>query len=143
MKNGAVDKQKETAVRLIVIGIILIIVAQLWNLVFPINKNLWTSSFTLQCGGISMLLMAVFYYIIDILGHKKWAFFFKVIGMNSILIYMAGGFIDWAYTTSAFFKWLGQLAGDPFNAVVMVFCYIAVQWAFLYVLYKNKIFLRV
>ena len=143
LKNGAVDKQKETAVRLIVIGIILIIVAQLWNLVFPINKNLWTSSFTLQCGGISMLLMAVFYYIIDILGHKKWAFFFKVIGMNSILIYMAGGFIDWAYTTSAFFKWLGQLVGDPFNAVVMVFCYIAVQWAFLYVLYKNKIFLRV
>jgi len=128
---------------LVVIGVLLIIVAQLWNLVFPINKNLWTSSFTLQCGGISMILMAVFYYIIDILGHKKWAFFFKVIGMNSILIYMAGGFIDWAYTTSALFIWLGQLVGDPYNAVVMVFCYIAVQWAFLYVLYKKKIFLRV
>jgi predicted acyltransferase len=143
LKNTAVDKKKETALRLLALGVIFIIVAQIWNLVFPINKNLWTSSFTLQCGGLSMILMAVFYYIIDILGYQKWAFFFKVIGMNSILIYMAGSFIDWPYTTSALFQWLGQLVGDPYNAVVLVFCYIAVQWAFLYVLYKKKIFLRV
>lgn len=143
LKNTAVDKKKETALRLLALGVIFVIFAQLWNLVFPINKNLWTSSFTIQCGGLSMILMAVFYYIIDVLGYKKWAFFFKVIGMNSILIYMAGSFIDWSYTTSALFQWLGQLVGDPYNAVVMVFCYIAVQWAFLYFLYKKKIFLRV
>jgi predicted acyltransferase len=143
LKNTAVDKKKETALRLLALGVIFVIFAQLWNLVFPINKNLWTSSFTIQCGGLSMILMAVFYYIIDVLGYKKWAFFFKVIGMNSILIYMAGSFIDWSYTTSALFQWLGQLVGDSYNAVVMVFCYIAVQWAFLYFLYKKKIFLRV
>jgi predicted acyltransferase len=143
LKNTAVDKKKETALRLLALGVIFVIFAQLWNLVFPINKNLWTSSFTIQCGGLSMILMAVFYYIIDVLGYKKWAFFFKVIGMNSILIYMAGSFIDWSYTTSALFQWLGQLVGDPYNAVLMVFCYIAVQWAFLYFLYKKKIFLRV
>lgn len=143
LKNTLIEKNKETAIRLVVIGIILIVVAQIWNLVFPINKNLWTSSFTLQCGGISMILMAGFYYVIDILGHKKWAFFFKVIGMNSILIYMSGAFIDWSYTTSSVFKWLGQIVGEPYNAVVLVFCYLAVQWAFLYILYKKKIFLRV
>ena len=87
------EKNKATAIRLVIIGILLLIVAQLWNLVFPINKNLWTSSFVLQCGGLSVILMAVFYYIIDILEYKKWAFFFKVIGMNSILIYMSGVFI--------------------------------------------------
>jgi len=143
LKNTSIEKKKETAVKIVVIGVILIILAQIWNLAFPINKNLWTSSFTLQCGGISMLLMALFYYIIDILGHKKWAFFFKVIGMNSILIYMSGSFINWSYTTTALFEWLGQLVGEPYNAVVMVFCYLAVQWAFLYVLYQKKIFLRV
>jgi predicted acyltransferase len=127
----------------VVIGVVLIIIAQLWNLVFPINKNLWTSSFTLQCGGISMILMAIFYYIIDILEYRKWAFFFKVIGMNSILIYMSGRFISWRYSTNALFEWLGQLTGEPYNVVVMVFCYLAVQWAFLYVLYKHKIFLKV
>ncbi|TLP79287.1 acyltransferase family protein [Maribacter sp. ACAM166] len=143
LKNTPVEKNKATAIRLMVIGILLIIVAQLWNLVFPINKNLWTSSFTLQCGGLSIILMAIFYYVIDILGHKKWAFFFKVIGMNSILIYMSVAFIDWSYTTLSVFKWLGQIVGEPYNVVVLGFCGLAVQWAFLYVLYKKKIFLRV
>ncbi|MCB0839444.1 MAG: DUF5009 domain-containing protein, partial [Bacteroidetes bacterium] len=143
IKNTPVEKNKETALKLVVIGIILIVIAQVWNLVFPINKNLWTSSFTLQCGGLSMILMAAFYYIIDILGYDKWAFFFKVIGMNSILIYMSGVFIDWSYTTKALFEWLGQIVGEPYNAVVLVFCFLAVQWGGLYFLYKKNVFLRV
>jgi len=143
IRNTPLEQKKKTAIRLVVIGMVLIVVAQIWNLVFPINKNLWSSSYVLQCGGISLLLMALFYYIIDILGYKKWAFFFKVIGMNSILIYMSGSFIDWSYTTSALFQWLGQIVGEPYNAVVLVFCYIAVQWAFLYFLYRKKVFLRV
>ncbi|MDH5474422.1 MAG: DUF5009 domain-containing protein [Cyclobacteriaceae bacterium] len=143
LKTTSLENQKKTAIKLVAIGVVLIVVAQIWNLVFPINKNLWTSSFTLQCGGISMLLMAGFYYVIDILGYQKWAFFFKVIGMNSILIYMSGSFINWSYTSTALFEWLGQLVGEPYNSVVMVFCFLAVQWAFLYFLYKKKIFLRV
>lgn len=143
LKNTPVEKNKKTAIRLVVIGIILIVGAQIWNLVFPINKNLWTSSFTLQCGGISMILLAGFYYVIDILGHKKWAFFFKVIGMNSILIYMSVKFINWSYTTSSLFQWLGQIVGEPYDAVVLVFCSLAVQWTFLYILYKKELFLRV
>ena len=143
LRRTQADKKKNTALRLLIIGIVLLLVAQLWNLVFPINKNLWTSSFTLQCGGISMILMAIFYYIIDILGYKKWAFFFKVIGMNSILIYMAGKFINWSYTTSAIFEWLGQIVGEPYHVVVLVICSILVQWGFLYFLYKKKFFLRV
>jgi predicted acyltransferase len=143
LKETTAEKMKATAIRLVIIGVGLLLIAQIWNLVFPFNKNLWTSSFVLQCGGISTLLMATFYYLIDILGYKKWAFFFKIIGMNAILIYMSKIFIDWSYTTNAFFEWLGQLVGDPYNAVVMVFCYIGVKWALLYILYRQKIFLRV
>ena len=124
-------------------GIAFLALAQLWNLDFPINKNLWTSSFVLQVGGISLLLLALFYYIIDVRGYQKWAFFFKVIGMNSILIYLSGRFIDWSYTTGGFFLWLGQLVGKPYNIVVLVFCYLAVKWVFLYFLYRKKVFLRV
>ncbi len=131
------------AFRLAVAGVIFIVLAQIWNLDFPINKNLWTSSFVLNVGGISLILLAFFYYIIDVLGYVKWAFFFRVIGMNSILIYMSGRFIDWEYTTNGFFKWLGQLAGDPFNAVVLAICFVAVKWAFLYFMYRKKVFLRV
>jgi predicted acyltransferase len=124
-------------------GIISLILGQIWNLDFPINKNLWTSSFVLHVGGFSLLLLSLFYYVIDVLGYKKWAFFFKVIGMNSILIYMSGIFINWKYTTDAFFGWIGELIGDPFNIVIMAVCYLFIKWLFLYVLYRKKVFLRV
>jgi predicted acyltransferase len=143
LKNTSIEKNKNSALRLVLIGIILVVLAQIWNLVFPINKNLWTSSFTLQCGGISMILMAIFYYVIDVLGYKKWAFFFKVIGMNSILIYMSVVFINWSNTTSSLFQWLGQIVGEPYDVVVLLFCSLAVQWIFLYFLYKKELFLRV
>jgi predicted acyltransferase len=135
--------QQQKALRLAVVGIIFIVLAQIWNLNFPINKNLWTSSFTLQTGGLSLLLMSLFYYVIDVLGYKKWAFFFKVIGMNSILIYISGKFIDWDYTNDSFFKWLFQLVGNPWGLVVTAVTFIFIKWLFLYFLYKKKIFLRV
>ncbi len=142
LKNSSVKPQTK-ALRLAILGIIFLGLAQLWNLDFPINKNLWTSSFVLNVGGYSLLLLSIFYYVIDVLGYQKWAFYFKVIGMNSILIYMSGRFINWEYTTNGFFQWLGQLIGNPYNAVVMAICFVMVKWAFLYFMYKKKVFLRV
>lgn len=142
LKNGGLTMQRKT-LYLLAGGVIALVLGQLWNLVFPINKNLWTSSFTLHAGGLSLILLAAFYYVIDVLEYKRWAFFFSVIGINSILIYMSGKFINWSYTNNAFFKWLGQLIGDPFNAVVLVITYLLIKWAFLYFLYKKRIFLRV
>lgn len=131
------------AIRILLSGAVLIVVSLIWDLVFPYNKNLWTSSFATLVGGISMMLLAVFYYIIDVRGFKKWSFFFIVIGMNSILIYMSGHFIDWKYTTKSIFEWLTQLAGEPANLLVYALCFIAVKWTFLYILYKKKVFLKV
>jgi predicted acyltransferase len=128
---------------LFVTGVIFLGLAQLWNLDFPINKNLWTSSFALNVGGLSLILLSIFYYIIDVLGYRKWAFFFRVIGMNSILIYISGHFIDWEYTTNGFFKWVGQWIGDPWNIVIMACLYVFTKWLFLYFMYKKKVFLRV
>jgi predicted acyltransferase len=128
---------------MLVAGIILLALAQLWNLVFPINKNLWTSSFVLQTGGCSILLLAFFYYIIDVLGYQKWAFFFKVIGMNSILIYMSGVFIDWSFTAKAILGWLAELSSEPYKIVVGILCILISKWIFLYFMYKKKLFLKV
>jgi predicted acyltransferase len=142
LKKSAVAPSKKV-LWMVVTGIVFIGLAHLWDLDFPINKNLWSSSFVLNVGGYSLVLLAIFYYIIDVLGYKKWAFFFKVIGMNSILIYMSGRFINWEYTTKGFFKWLGQWVGDPWNIVVMAICYVIIKWFFLYFMYRKKIFLRV
>lgn len=128
---------------LAIAGIISIALAMLWNLDFPYNKNLWSSSFVLLTGGLSLLLLSLFYYVIDVLGYKRWSFFFMVIGMNSILIYISPIFIDWAYTTNGLFKWLGQLVGEPYDKVILGFCALLVQWLFLYFLYKKKAFFRV
>ena len=142
LKNKDINGSKK-ALHLAVTGIIFVGLALIWNLDFPINKNLWTSSFVLHVGGISLLLLSLFYYIIDVLGYRSWSFFFRVIGMNSILIYMSGKFINWEYTTNGFFKWVGQLLGDPFGAVAMAICFVLIKWAFLYFMYKKKVFLRV
>ncbi len=142
LRNEQVTQNKK-ALYLAVAGIIFLILARIWNVDFPINKNLWSSSFVLHVGGLSLLLLSLFYYIIDVLEYKQWAFFFKVIGMNSILIYISGKFIDWEYTTNGFFKWLVQLTGHPFNIVAAAICFVLVKWLFLYFMYKKKVFLRV
>jgi len=135
--------QLQKTFRLTVVGIIFLVLAQVWNLDFPINKNLWTSSFVLNVGGLSLLLMALFYYVIDVLGYQKWAFFFKIIGMNSILIYISGRFIDWEYATKGFFNWLLYFFNDPYKLVVGAICFVFIKWLFLYFMYKKKVFLRV
>jgi len=142
LKNISFNENKKT-IYLIVGGIACLIFAQIWNLIFPINKNLWTSSFVWHTGGLSLILLGIFYYVIDVLGYQKWAFFFRVIGMNSILIYMSGVFIDWDYTNNGLFKWVGQLIGNPFNIVAMAILFVFTKWLFLYFMYKHKVFLRV
>ena len=143
LKNNSRISGAKKCLYMFITGIVFLGIAQLWNLDFPINKNLWTSSFVLNVGGYSLILLSIFYYIIDIKGYKKWAFFFRVIGMNSILIYLSGRFINWEYSTNAFFGWLGQLISNPWNDVVLAICFVLVKWAFLYFMYKKKVFLRV
>jgi predicted acyltransferase len=142
LKNAPLTPEQK-ALRLLILGIAFIVLGQLWNIVFPINKNIWTSSFVLYVGGLSLALLALFFYVIDVRGIKRWAFFFSVIGMNSILIYMSGQFIRWRYTTEAFFKWLIDLVGEPYNILVFAICLILIKWVFLYFLYRKNVFLRV
>ena len=142
LKNAPLSPEQKS-LRLLILGVAFIVLGQLWNIVFPINKNLWTSSFVLYVGGLSLMLLALFFYVIDVRGIKRWAFFFSVIGMNSILIYMSGQFIRWRYTTEAFFKWLIDLVGEPYNILVFAICLILIKWVFLYFLYRKNVFLRV
>ena len=128
---------------LVCAGILLILIGWVWNFVFPINKNLWTSSFACLVGGISMLLFALFYYIIDVKNCRRWTLFFRVIGMNSITIYLAQRFIDFEYTSKSIFGGLASVFPESFQPFVLAIAYIAVCWGFLYVLYRQKIFLKV
>jgi predicted acyltransferase len=70
-------------------GAACVAIGLLWSLVFPIIKLLWTSSFVLVGGGYGFLMLTLFYWVIDVRGWRRWAFFFTVIGMNSIAAYTA------------------------------------------------------
>jgi predicted acyltransferase len=142
LKSDALPMLKKVAY-LFVAAIICLILGKIWNVVFPINKNLWTSSFVLYAGGWSLVLLAVFYWIIDVKGWQRWAFVFTIIGVNSILIYLAQHFIDFAYTTNAVFGGLLQLFPEPTHEVLSVVAFITIEWCFLYFLYKKKVFLKV
>jgi len=131
------------ALRLAILGCIFVVIALVWDLDFPINKNLWSSSFVMLVGGLSLLLLSLFYFIIDVKGYQKWAFFFKVIGMNSIFIYLSDHFINWEFTTEALFKWLGQLSGPTYGMVVLTSMVVGIKWFILYIMYLKKMFLKV
>ncbi|MDZ7315453.1 MAG: DUF5009 domain-containing protein [candidate division KSB1 bacterium] len=123
-------------------GVGSLVIALIWNVVFPINKLIWTSSYVLYAGGWSLLLLALFYYIIDVRGKQKWAFPFVVIGMNSITIYLAQALFDFGIIVNIFLRGVMRYMGD-FRPVFWAICVFAVKWLFLYYLYKRKIFLRV
>jgi predicted acyltransferase len=113
-----------------------------WNLDFPINKNLWSSSFVLHCAGWSLLFLALFYLVIDVWRLRRWAFPFVVIGSNSILIYMAQRLVDFGYTAHFLTDGLLSSAG-VYQPLLWAIALVALKWLFLFLMYRKRIFLRV
>jgi len=134
--------QRRKALGLLVAGVACLGVGWVWSLAFPIIKNIWSSSFVLFAGGWSLLLLALFYWIIDIRGHKRWAFFFTVIGVNPITIYIVNRFFDFRLLGNIFIHGFVDYLGGwkPFITEVAA---VTVGWLFLYFLYRRKIFLKV
>ena len=124
-------------------GIVLVITGLLWDIIFPINKNLWTSSFVCLVGGLSVLLFALFYLVIDVWGYRKWAFFFTIIGLNSITIYMAQRIINFHDTSDFLMGGVINWFPESWSVFLNGVSYVAVCWLFLYFLYKQKIFLKI
>ena len=125
-------------------GLCLLGLGLLWDIVFPINKILWTSSFVLYAGGWSALLMAIFYLIIDVGGYRKWSAPFVWIGLNSILIYIAvHGFINFESTASFLLGGIIKEAPPIWQPFWLSVGVALVQLALLYFLYKKRWFLKV
>jgi predicted acyltransferase len=114
---------------------------------FPIIKNIWTSTFVLWAGGWSLLLLALFYAVIDILKLRAWSFFFVVIGMNAITIYMADRILNFPQLSRFFFegiaKFCAAIFGSPAHEVVLAAGALALAWLLVFHLYRQKLFLRV
>ena len=136
------SQQKKT-LYILLAGILFVFGGWLWNFLFPINKDMWTSSFVLFTGGLSLLLLAIFYFIIDVKGWKNWSMPFVWLGCNSILIYMAAhGVVNFMSTSEFVFGGLVQQVDARWHEALLWTGVAIIQFAALYFLYKRKLFLK-
>ena len=130
-------------VMMLIGGAILAVVAYVGNFFVPINKMLWSSTFVCAVGAYSLIMMAIFYYIVDVKGWQKWTLVFRVVGMNSITIYLAQRIISFSGINKFFFGGLAGLCSEAVGEVILDAGFVVVCWLFLYFLYKKKVFLKI
>jgi len=133
---------QEKAAGLAVAGIACTAVGYLWGFRFPVIKIIWTSSYVLFSGGLCLMLLALFYWIIDVKGYRKWAFFFVVIGVNPITIYFLQGFVGFDGIGEFFLGGLAQHAGFV-APLILPLGALAVSWLLLWFLYRHRIFFKI
>jgi predicted acyltransferase len=123
-------------------GTALIVIGRVLGNWYPIIKKAWTSTFDIYAAGWSFLLLALFYLVVDVWKVRKWAFFFRVIGLNSITIYLGSRMIDFEATSRFLFGGVARLSGEA-GALVLCAGVIALEWLLLYFLFKKSVFLKV
>ncbi|WP_034920405.1 acyltransferase family protein [Gillisia sp. CAL575] len=139
--------------KLAVSGIILLIIAKVWDLYFPIIKGIWTSSYVIYSIGWNLLIIAALILIIEIWKFKKWTYFFQVFGRNPLFIFVLSGLIamlmsiiwvdggslkPWIYN-NVFLSWLTKYNASLAFAV----SFMLLMWIIGYVLDKKKIYIKV
>lgn len=148
-----------TAIRMASFGILGLAAGEVWNLWFPINKNLWTSSFVVFAGGFSLVFLALLYWVTEIQQWRgAWTMPILVFGMNAIAGFVADSFVygpGYSWTIKgpngtavllhdAVQARLETLVANPANAALIftvasvLFC-----WVLLWLLWRKRVFLKV
>ena len=123
-------------------GVVGVISGLMLGQIVPVIKPLWSSSYIVLSAGWSLILLALFYLLVDVWKQRWLAFPFLPLGMNAITIYVAAHYIDFKFTSSFFFGGLTQFDAE-FGKVAITGGVLLVEWLLLYFLYRKKIFLRV
>jgi predicted acyltransferase len=109
----------------------------------PVNKKIWTSTFVLAAGSYSFFMLAIFYWIVDVRKWRSWTFFFRVIGMNSITIYIMMRFVGFYGMSKFFFSGIAGLGNAYWSSLVLYLGQILIEWFVLLYFYRKKTFLKV
>lgn len=130
--------------QLLLLGAGGLVAGWVWSLHFPIVKNRWTSTYVLWAGGWSFLLVALFYWVIDVKRIRGWATLIIVIGSNSLLAYLlASVFVaPFRSLSTVLFGGLKPLLGDYPWGIVSAVTTFGFAWALLAYLHRRRIFLR-
>ena len=141
---------------MLVAGGLLVPLGLAWGLVFPINKNLWTSSYVLFTAGTALLTLGTLYWLMDVRGLRgRWEAWMVAYGMNALAVFVASGMVTkamarirlggpdgtslygWVYET-LFRSWAGDLNGSLAFAVSYVMLWLAVAQ----VLHRKRIYIK-
>jgi predicted acyltransferase len=158
-------KTYEMLSNLFVAGLVLFFTGYCWDLVFPVNKKIWTSSYVLYTTGLAIMALGTMIYLIEFKENKgAWSKFFDVFGKNPLFIFVLSGFLP---RVSAMFRWVDHVSEDGKKVYTSFFpwfyehvckniaadlrlgsfmyalCMIAMYWAIVYVLDKKKIYVKV
>lgn len=140
------------------VGVLILCVAFIWNVQFPFNKKIWSSSFVLYTSGVALLFFGTIYWLVDAKGHKWWIKPFQVFGMNALFAYILSTIIakmmytinwidsagetvslkGWMYA-SFYTSWLPPKAASLAFALTNVLIVLAFCW----ILYRKKIYIKV
>jgi len=140
------------------IGILAVILGLIWDLCFPINKALWTSSFVLYAGGLATIGLALCYWLIDVQGYKKGTTPFVVYGINAITVFFLSGLIpriltmikvnmpdgttitsrEWMYE-SFFSPYFSPINASLAGAVTFILIWLGILW----LMFSRKIIIKI
>ncbi|MBX9780714.1 MAG: heparan-alpha-glucosaminide N-acetyltransferase domain-containing protein [Chitinophagaceae bacterium] len=158
-------KSYEMLANLLIAGLIMITTAYFWDMSFPINKKIWTSSYALYTSGLAILCLGVLIYIIEFKETKgAWSSFFDVFGKNPLFIFVLSGFLPrllalfrWEtgiapngskeYTSAL--PWFYHTICEPISndlrvgSFIYALCLIIFYWLIVYLLDKKKIYIKV
>jgi predicted acyltransferase len=143
----------ESVAKLMIAGALLVLAAFIWDMAFPINKKIWTSSFALLTIGLDLLILPILIYVIELYNRRKCTFFFVVFGRNPLFIYLLA---DVLLTTMAMIQvgdtnlqqWLytnvfGGFAGPVLASFLFAFFYMLLNWTVGYFLDRKRIYIKV
>lgn len=134
--------RKHIAIRLFFYGLIGIILGLALGELHPIVKKLWTSSFILFSSGICFVLMALFYWIVDVKAKHTWAFPLKVIGMNAITAYVLSHVFSFPEISNYILFGLEQYSGDYHDMILSIGGF-GILYLVLWYMYKKGTFVKV
>jgi len=151
---------------LFVAGCVLVFAGFCWDMVFPLNKKIWTSSYTIYTTGLALLILSMMIYLLDFKNTKgAWSRFFDVFGKNALFIFAMSALIPRSlglirisngFTDAGKPKYLSPLgwfyencckplfSSDPrIGSLIYALCFIAMMWFLAWVLDKKKIYIKV
>ena len=165
--TGAAIRDSRFTVRarlsgLLLAGTALVGAGLLWSLAFPLNKNLWTSSYVLFTAGCALLALGALHLFVDVLRWRSWALPLRVYGLNPITAYVGASAMayctilirlpsgagepvplkQWLYQT-LYASWIPRVASDCWSSAAYGFSYVVVWGALMWLLYRKRVFIRI